>query len=185
MVRIVSNIPNSTGEILNKDEMLQVGVITDTHGFKGEVKVYPTTDDVNRFDYLKKAYIDSKEGLIPVKVNAVRYFKQFVIVKFKGINNINDVEKYKKSPLLVTRDEAVPLEEGEYYIADVIGVDVITDEGDNIGKLKEVLQTGANDVYVVKGENKKEILIPAIEQCILDIDIEKREMKVHLLDGLV
>lgn len=164
--------------------MLQVGVITDTHGIKGEVKVFPTTDDVNRFDYLKKAYIDSKEGLIPVKVNSVKYFKQYVIIKFKGINDINDIEKYKKSPLLVTREDAVPLEEGQYYITDIIGINVYTDDGVNIGTLKEVLQTGANDVYIVRNSENKEILIPAIKQCILDIDLEKKEMKVHLLDGL-
>lgn len=169
---------------MNKDEMLQVGVITDTHGIKGEVKVFPTTDDVNRFDYLKKAYIDSKEGLIPVKVNSVKYFKQYVIIKFKGINDINDIEKYKKSPLLVTREDAVPLEEGQYYITDIIGINVYTDDGVNIGTLKEVLQTGANDVYIVRNSENKEILIPAIKQCILDIDLEKKEMKVHLLDGL-
>lgn len=164
--------------------MLQVGVITDTHGIKGEVKVFPTTDDVNRFDYLKKAYIDSKEGLIPVKVNSVKYFKQYVIIKFKGINDINDIEKYKKSPLLVTREDAVPLEEGQYYITDIIGINVYTDDGVNIGTLKEVLQTGANDVYIVRNSENKEILIPAIKQCILGIDLEKKEMKVHLLDGL-
>ena len=164
--------------------MLQVGVITDTHGIKGEVKVFPTTDDVNRFDYLKKAYIDSKEGLIPVKVNSVKYFKQYVIIKFKGINDINDIEKYKKSPLLVTREDAVPLEEGQYYITDIIGINVYTDDGVNIGTLKEVLQTGANDVYIVRNSENKEILIPAIKQCILAIDLEKKEMKVHLLDGL-
>lgn len=169
---------------MNKDEMLQVGVITDTHGIKGEVKVFPTTDDVNRFDYLKKAYIDSKEGLIPVKVNSVKYFKQYVIIKFKGINDINDIEKYKKSPLLVTREDAVPLEEGQYYITDIIGINVFTDDGVNIGTLKEVLQTGANDVYIVRNSENKEILIPAIKQCILGIDLEKKEMKVHLLDGL-
>ncbi len=169
---------------MNKDEMLQVGVITDTHGIKGEVKVFPTTDDVNRFDYLKKAYIDSKEGLIPVKVNSVKYFKQYVIIKFKGINDINDIEKYKKSPLLVTREDAVPLEEGQYYITDIIGINVYTDDGVNIGTLKEVLQTGANDVYIVRNSENKEILIPAIKQCILGIDLEKKEMKVHLLDGL-
>lgn len=172
-------------ENLNKDEMLQVGVITDTHGIKGEVKVFPTTDDINRFDVLKKAYIDSKEGLVPVKVNSARYFKQFVILKFKSLNNINDVEKYKKCPLLVTREDAVPLEEGEYYIADIVGIDVVDDNGTKIGVLSEVLQTGANDVYIVKTEDKKEVLIPAIKQCILDVSLEERVMKVHLIDGLM
>ncbi|MDE5781862.1 MAG: ribosome maturation factor RimM [Lachnospiraceae bacterium] len=170
---------------MDKENMLQVGVITATHGIKGEVKVFPTTDDINRFDYLKKVFIDSKEGLIQVKVSGVRYFKNLVIVKFKGINDINDVEKYKKCPLLVTREDAVPLEEGEYYITDIIGINVVTDDGVLLGTIKDVLQTGANDVYIIQTEDKKEILIPAIKQCILNVDLDKKEMKIHLLEGLI
>lgn len=169
----------------NKEDMLQVGVITQTHGIRGEVKVYPTTDDINRFDELKKAYIDSKDGLVPVKISGVRYFKNLVILKFKGINNINDVEQYKKCPLLIDREDAVELEEGEFFITDIIGLDVITDEEKLLGKVKDVLQTGANDVYIVENDKKEEILIPAIKQCILNVDLENKKMKVHLLEGLI
>ena len=169
----------------NKEDMLQVGFITQTHGIRGEVKVYPTTDDVNRFNELKKAYIDSKEGLVPVKISGVRYFKNLVILKFKGINNINDVEKYKKCPLLIDREDAVPLEEGEYFITDILGLKVVTDDDKELGTVKDVLQTGANDVYVIQTEDNKEILIPAIKQCILGVDLENKEMKVHLLEGLL
>lgn len=165
--------------------MLQVGVITTTHGIKGEVKVFPTTDDIKRFDYLKKAYIDSKEGLIQVKVAGVRYFKNLAILKFKGINDINDVEKYKKCPLLVTREDAVPLEEGEYYITDIIGINAVSEDGTLLGTIKDVLQTGANDVYIIGTDDKKEILVPAIKECILNVDLDKKEMKIHLLEGLV
>lgn len=170
---------------MDKENMLQVGVIANTHGIRGEVKVYPTTDDVKRFDYLKKAYIDSREGLIQVKISSVKYLKNMVILKFKGINEINDVERYKKCPLLVAREDAVPLEEGEYYIADIIGIDAVTEDGKKLGTIKEVLQTGANDVYVIQAEDKKEILVPAIKQCILSTDIEKKEMRIHLLEGLI
>ncbi len=169
---------------MDKENMLQVGVITQTHGIKGEVKVYPTTEDAGRFDELKKVYIDSKEGLIPVKINSVRYFKNLVILKFKGINDINEVEKYKKCPLLIERKDAIPLEEGEFFITDIIGISVVTDEDEVLGTLADVLKTGANDVYVVKDEQGKEILIPAIRQCILSTDIDEKVMKVHLLEGL-
>lgn len=171
--------------LMDKENMLQVGVITATHGIKGEVKVFPTTDDIKRFDYLKKVFIDSREGLIQVKVAGVRYFKNLVILKFKGINDINDVEKYKKCPLLVTREDAVPLEEGEYYITDIIGINAVSDDGVVLGTIKDVLQTGANDVYIIQTEDKKEILVPAIKQCILNVDLDKKEMKIHLLEGLV
>lgn len=171
--------------LMDKENMLQVGVITATHGIKGEVKVFPTTDDIKRFDYLKKVFIDSREGLIQAKVAGVRYFKNLVILKFKGINDINDVEKYKKCPLLVTREDAVPLEEGEYYITDIIGINAVSDDGVVLGTIKDVLQTGANDVYIIQTEDKKEILVPAIKQCILNVDLDKKEMKIHLLEGLV
>lgn len=171
--------------LMDKENMLQVGVITATHGIKGEVKVFPTTDDIKRFDYLKKVFIDSREGLIQEKVAGVRYFKNLVILKFKGINDINDVEKYKKCPLLVTREDAVPLEEGEYYITDIIGINAVSDDGVVLGTIKDVLQTGANDVYIIQTEDKKEILVPAIKQCILNVDLDKKEMKIHLLEGLV
>lgn len=170
---------------MEKENMLQVGVITDTHGIRGEVKVFPTTDDIKRFEYLKKVFIDSKEGLIQVKVNGVRYFKNLVLLKFKGINDINEVEKYKKCPLLVTREDAIPLEEGEYYITDIIGINVVLEDGTVFGKIKDVLQTGANDVYIVETEDKKEVLIPAIKQCILGVNLEEKEMRIHLLGGLV
>ncbi len=169
---------------MDKEKMLQVGVITQTHGIKGEVKVYPTTEDASRFDDLKKAYIDSKEGLIPVKINSVRYFKNLVILKFKGINDINEVEKYKKCPLLIDREDAIPLEEGEFFITDILGISVITDVEEELGNLVDVLKTGANDVYVVKNDEGKEILIPAIKECILSTDLENKVMKVHLLEGL-
>ncbi len=163
------------------DNTLRVGVIASTHGIKGEVKVYPTTDDPTRFEYLKEAIIDAGRDTRTVEIENVKYFKQFVILKFKGIDDINDVEKYVKKDLLVTRDNAVPLEEGEYYICDLVGLKVITDDGRDIGILTDIMQTGANDVYVVNGDTDEEILIPSIPQCILDRDLEKGIITVHLL----
>lgn len=166
------------------EQLLQVGVISSTHGVRGEVKVFPTTDDPQRFKSLKNVILDTGKEQIPLEIQGVKFFKQFVILKFKGIDNINDIERYKRRSLFVTREDAVELEEDEYYIADLIGMDVITDEGEE-GKLVDVIETGANEVYVVEFDKYGEVLIPAIHDCILDVDIEAMIMKVHLLEGLV
>jgi 16S rRNA processing protein RimM len=166
------------------EKFFQVGIITATHGLRGEVKVFPTTDDPYRYDDLDEVFLESGNEKIPLHVQRVKYFKQFVIVKFKEFDSINEVEKYRKCSLLVSRENAVPLGENENYIADLIGLPVVTDEGVLLGPLKDVLQTGANDVYVVDGK-EKEILIPSIKQCILNVDLEKGEILVHLLEGLL
>lgn len=170
---------------MNKDEMFRVGVIASTHGVKGEVKVFPTTDDPRRYDILKKVYLDTKKELLELNISGVKYFKKFVIVKFKEFDNINDIEKYKSMDLLIERKDAVPLEEGEFYISDLLGLSVITDDDKELGILKDVLQTGANDVYVVEDKNKNEILLPVIKECILKVDLEKKIVMVHLMEGLI
>ena len=166
------------------EQFFRVGVFANTHGIRGEIKVFPTTDDVNRFKKLKRVILDTKKEPIHLEVQGVKFFKNMVILKFKGIDNINDIEKYKGCDLMVTREDAVPLEEGEFYLADIMGMPVISDDGRELGKIKEVLQTGANDVYVVERPGSKELLIPAIPPCILDIDFEANKMTVHLLEGL-
>ena len=167
------------------EDFLQVGVITATHGIRGEVKVFPTTDDPERFLDLETVYLDTGREEKLLTISSVKFFKQFVILKFKEFDNINDVEPFRKKSLLVTREQAVPLEEDEYFIADLIGLRVITDEDKVLGELTDVLETGANDVYQVTDENGKEILLPAIKDCILSVDLEKGEMKVHILEGLL
>lgn len=166
------------------EDMLRVGVFANTHGVRGEIKVFPTTDDAQRFKKLKKVYLDTGKEKMELEISSVRFFKNLVILKFKGIDNINDIEKYKGKDLLVTRDQAVPLEEDEYFIYDIIGAKVVTEDGNEFGQLKEVLQTGANDVYVVKTTEGKEILLPVIEECILDIDIENKVVTAHIMPGL-
>ena len=170
---------------MQTNDYLQVGVITSTHGIRGEVKVFPTTDDPKRFETLKNVVLDAGRTKLALEIENVKYFKQFVILKFKGINNINDIEKYTKMPLLVSREDAVELEEDEYFIADMIGMDVITDEGEAFGTLKDVMETGANDVYIIDSEKHGEVLIPAIKECILDVDIESNKMTIHVMDGLI
>ncbi|HJA05650.1 MAG TPA: ribosome maturation factor RimM [Candidatus Mediterraneibacter pullicola] len=166
------------------EQFLQVGVISSTHGIRGEVKVFPTTDDAARFKKLKKVLLDTGKEQLELEVQSVKFFKQFVIVKFKGIDNINDIEIYKGKSLLVPREDAVALGKDEYYIADLIGMEVFTEEG-RLGVLKDVMETGANEVYIIDSDRHGEVLIPAIKQCILDVDIEGRKMKIHLMDGLI
>ncbi|MBC5664786.1 16S rRNA processing protein RimM [Dorea sp. NSJ-36] len=167
------------------EDMLQVGVITQTHGVRGEVKVFPTTDDVNRFKKLKQVILDIGKETMSLEIQSVKFFKQFVILKFKGIDNINDIEKYKRCSLYVTREHAVPLEEDEYFIADMIGMEVCTEDGNIFGTLKDVIETGANDVYVIESAEHGEVLVPAIKECIRSVDIEKGQMMIHLMDGLI
>jgi len=167
------------------EDMLQVGVITQTHGVRGEVKVFPTTDDVNRFKKLKQVILDTGKETMPLEIQSVKFFKQFVILKFKGIDNINDIEKYKRCSLYVTREHAVALEEDEYFIADMIGMEVCTEDGSIFGTLRDVIETGANDVYVIENAEHGEVLVPAIKECIRSVDIEKGQMMIHLMDGLI
>lgn len=167
------------------EELFQVGIITSTHGVKGEVKVYPTTDDVRRFKKLKDIILDTGKEHIALELESVKFFKQMVILKFKGIDTLNDVEKYRQKSLYVTRANAVRLHKDEYFIADLMGLKVIDEENKELGTLEEVMVTGANDVYVIKLLNGKELLLPAIKQCILNVDMENKCMQVHVLDGLI
>ena len=166
------------------EKFFQVGIYTNTHGVRGEIKVFPTTDDPNRFRKLKKVIMRTEKGDRLMEVQSVRFSKQFVLMKFRGIDNINDIELYKGSGLYVPREDAIPLGKDEYFIADLIGITVYTDEGEELGRLTEVLQTGANDVYVVTGEGR-EYLLPAIADCVQEVDPEGERMVVHMMEGLL
>lgn len=166
-------------------DILQVGAVTSTHGIAGEVKVFPTTDDPARYKKLKKVLLDTGCGLQELEIVQVKFFKNLVILKFKDHDRIEDVTAFKGKALYVTRENAVKLKKNEYFIADLIGMEVYDETGVLLGTLTDVMQTGANDVYVVKRIEAGEVLIPAIRQCILDVDIEENRMKVHLLEGLL
>lgn len=170
---------------MDKTDMLRVGVITSPHGIIGEVNVFPTTDDPNRFKSLKKCYIDTRKQLIPSKVESVKFFKGTVILKFDSVPDRNMAETLRKCDILIDREDAVPLEEGEFFICDLIGLNVVTEEGEQLGVLEDVLQTGANDVYSVKTCDGKELLIPVTDECVKDIDLEAKRIVVHLLPGLL
>lgn len=167
------------------DELLQVGIITSTHGVRGEVKVYPTTDDVKRFKKLKDIILDTGKEKLPLEIEGVKFFKQMVILKFKGLDNMNDVEKFRQKSLYVTRANAVRLRKDEYFIADLIGIKVYDEEDKKLGVLEDVMVTGANDVYVIKMMDGRVLLLPAIKQCVLEVDVPEGRMKVHVLEGLL
>lgn len=167
------------------DNLLRVGVVTTTHGVRGEVKVFPTTDDMHRFESLKNVILDLGKEQRSLEIEQVKFFKNMVILKFKGLDNMNDVEAFRQKDLLITREQAVELGPDENFIADLIGLSVVTDEGTILGTLEDVLQTGANDVYCVKTGEGKEILLPAIKECVLNVDLDKQEILVHILEGLL
>ena len=166
-------------------EEFQIGVITQTHGIKGGVKVFPTTDDVKRFKRLEKVTIDSGKKRFEAEIESVKFFKQFVILKFKGFDTIEDIQPYKQAKLLVDREHAVRLRKDEYFVADLIGTKVVSDEGTELGVMTDVIETGANDVYVVKNSEGEEILFPAIKDCVKEVDLENGVITLHVMDGLL
>ena len=184
-----AELERTRGVIMEKknsmEELLRVGVITATHGLKGEVKVFPVTDDVKRFQKLKEIILDTGNEKQTMEIESVKFFKQLVILKFKGYDSIEMIERYKKKNLYVTRENAVRLNKDEYFIADLIGLRVIDAAGVEIGMLKDVIETGANDVYAISLLDGRELLLPAIKQCILSVDMEAGEMMVHILEGLL
>lgn len=166
-------------------ERLKVGVIASPHGLKGEVKVFPTTDDAKRFKKLKEVVLDTGSKLIPLTITGLKFSGKFVILKLKGYDRIEDVQGLKGMGLMIDRKDAVKLAKNEYFVTDLINVKIICEEGKVLGEIKDVIHTGANDVYVVKTETGKDLYLPAIKECILDIDIENRTMRVHLMEGLL
>ncbi len=176
-----------------RENYLRVGVLTSTHGIRGEMNVFPTTDDIKRFDTLSRVFVDTASGkaaikrdrgLVEMKVTGVKYFKNMVILKFEGYDKIEDIEQYKGLDLLVAREDAIPLADGEHFICDIIGLKVVTDEGENLGVAYDMLETGANNVLVVKTEDEKEILVPYVPQFIKNVDIDGETLTVHLIDGM-
>lgn len=167
------------------EQIFQVGIITSTHGVRGEVKVLPTTDDASRFQKGVSVLLDTGREKKEMKIEGVKFFKQYAILKFQGFDNINDIEMYKGKKLFVTREHAVKLGKDEYFIADLIGCSVMDEKQEEIGTLKDVMPTGANDVYVIEMKSGQELLLPAIKDCILDVDVEHGQVKVHVMEGLL
>lgn len=167
------------------EDFFQIGIVTSPHGLKGEVKVFPTTDDVKRFKRLREVIVDTGKESVTLEVESARFFKQFVILKLRGIDAIETAEKYRKASLLVSRQNAVRLKRDEYFIADLMGLRVLDEEDREIGVLREVMETGANDVYVIDLKDGRELLLPAIRQCVLAVDVEAGFVRIHILEGLL
>ena len=167
------------------DEYLEIGQIVNTNGLKGMVKVNPFTDDMMRFEELEDLYIQYKGNLKKVKIEQVRYQKNQVLLKQEGINSIEEAENYRNCYLKIHRKDARNLEEDMYFIADLIGLEVYTNQNELLGKLDDVFSTGSNDVYVVKDQNGKQILLPAIKEVIKQIDLKNKKITVELINGLL
>ena len=164
---------------------LEIGQIVNTFGIKGMVKVKPFTDDIRRFDELKTVYVEKNSTQTEYEIEEVKYHKDMVLIKFKGIDKVEQAEMLRNSYLTVSRDSVEKLEEGRYYIVDLLGLEVYTDEQILLGTLEDIFNTGSNDIYVVKDKQGKQILLPAIQDVIRQIDIENKKIIVHLLPGLI
>ena len=167
------------------DKYLELGQIVNTFGIKGQVKVMPFTDDIKKFDKLKEIYIEKKHELKLFQIEKVNYSKNMVILKLKGIETPEEAESLRNSYLKIDRKDAKKLPEGTYYIADLIGLDVYTDENELLGKVDYIYNTGSNDIYVVKDEQGKEILLPAIKDVLKQVDLENGKIIVHIIEGLI
>jgi 16S rRNA processing protein RimM len=167
------------------EDLLRIGVVTTTHGVRGEVKVYPTTDDVKRFKKCDEVILVTREGNQTLHVELVKFFKNIVILKFKEYNTLNDVERFRQCDLMVTRENALPLEEGQFYLCDVIGASVKEEDGSYIGEVTDVIETGANLVFDIRTKDGKEVLFPVIPECIKKVDTEKGEVTAHIMKGLM
>lgn len=167
------------------ESLMEIGQIVNTYGIKGFVKVVPFTDNINRFEDLKTLYVETKKGLENFEIEEVKYSKNTVLLKLKGIDDINIAEKYRNCYLKISRENAVKLPEDTYFIVDLLDIKVYTDEDIYLGNIIDVYPTGSNDIYVVKNEEGKQVLLPAIGEVIKNVDIQNRKMVVHLLDGLI
>ena len=167
------------------NKYLELGQIVNVRGLKGEVKVNSFTDDNTKFERLPKVFIKRNKGdLEERKIEKVSYNKNQVIIKFVGINTIDEAEKLRNSFILVDRDDLGSLPEGIYYIADLIGLDVFTEEGEWLGKVDDIYNTGANDIYVIKDDLGKQRLLPGIKDVIKKVNIEEGKIIVNLIEGL-
>ena len=166
------------------DELLEIGQIVNSYGIKGFCKVVPYTDDVTRFSQLNKVFIEQNKKLITMEIEEVRYHNKLVLLKFKGIDDINQTLEFKNCLIKIDRKDAVKLPEDSYFIVDLLGMEVSTDDGKLLGVLVDVFPTGSNDVYVVKDDLGKQTLLPAIGDVIKNVDVANKKMVVHLIEGL-
>ncbi|NOY52116.1 MAG: 16S rRNA processing protein RimM [Deltaproteobacteria bacterium] len=175
---------SSDGFSGSMEEWIEVGTVFRKHGIRGEVKVYPLTDSPRRFLDLEEVVLEDPAGKRQkVRIDRVRFQKDRLILHFAGLDTLDEIEPFLKSRILIHRSQALPLGEGRYYHADIIGLAVVSEEGLDLGSVTEILETGSNDVYVVR-KGKKEILIPAIAEVVRKVDLARGEMIIHVMEGL-
>lgn len=167
------------------ERYLEIGQIVNTFGIKGQVKVNPFTEDIKKFDKLTEIYVEKKKELQLFQIENVNYNKHTVILKLKGIDTIEQAEEYRNCYIKIDREKEEKLPEGVYYIVDLLGLDVYTDEGKLLGKVDDIYNTGSNDIYVVKDELGKQILLPGIEEVLKQVDLENKKIIVHIINGLI
>lgn len=165
-------------------KLLEIGKIVNTHGLRGEVKIVPWTDNPDVFEDLTVIYIKNKSEYKPLNIESVRYQKNNLIVKFKEYSDINDILQYKNAVLYAERDDLGELPEGVYYIVDLIGLEVFTESGEKIGIIADVFNTGASDIYDVKRDGKRNLLLPVIDEVVKNVDIEGGKVIVNVMEGL-
>ena len=166
-------------------EYLEIGQIVNTLGLKGMVKIVPFTDDIHRFDELKSVMLERNQQKTEYEIEQVMYRKNMVYLKFKGIDRVEEAERLRNSILKIHRSEGAKQDEDSYYIVDLLGLPVYSDEGKKLGVLEDIFNTGSNDIYVVKDELGKQILLPAISDVIKNIDLEQGRITVHVVKGLI
>ncbi len=167
------------------EDFLYIARVVKPHGVNGEIKVFPTTDDISRFKRLKGVYISVDDNIKYYEIKGVKYVSKYVVLKLEGINSMEDAYPLIKGVIQVSRKDAIALEEGEFFHSDLIGLNVTSDQGENLGVLTNIIQTGSNDVYVVQMDSGKELLLPAIKECVLEINVKDNSMKVHVMEGLL
>ena len=168
-----------------KQEYFEIGQIVNTFGIKGFVKIVPFTDDLERFEELESVFVVKQRELIEMQIEEVKYHKNLVLVKFKAIKDINMAEKYKGCYIKIKRENARKLPKDTYFIADLIGIDVYDENGNLLGKVDDIFNNKSHDVYVIKDDLGKQILLPSTKEVIKDVDVENNKIVVHLIDGLV
>lgn len=173
------------GGISLNEEFIIIGKIVSTKGNKGEVKVIPLTDSIDRFKKLTDVFISKGKNKRLLKINKLEIKKNTVILEIADIDNIEKAKMIVGSFLEVKRSNAVKLPKDTYFIFDIVGLEVYTNENELLGKVDNIISTGSNDVYVVKNKNKQEILIPAIREVIKDIDLVKKRITINVVDGLI